>query len=107
MVKGPHDCRHSLLVVIVVVEVTALIGGLALNVASALGVTSASPVATVVMVACLLPFVVLAMALPPMAGQPEMAIGLGGPQEVIAQQHELIVARLKAIGKLLERQLSD
>lgn len=48
---------------------------------------------------------VLAMALPPMAGQPEMAIGLGGPQEVIAEQHELIVARLKAIGKLLERQI--
>ena len=45
---------------------------------------------------------VVAMSLPPIPGQPELAIGLGGPQDVISQQRELIVARLKEIGKILE-----
>lgn len=46
---------------------------------------------------------VVAMCLPTIPGQPELAIGLGGPQEVIHRQSALIVARLQEIGKILER----
>ncbi len=45
---------------------------------------------------------VVAMGLPQIPGQPELAIGLGGPQEVMRQQRERIVARLREIGEVLE-----
>jgi DNA-binding IclR family transcriptional regulator len=45
---------------------------------------------------------VVAMCLPSIPGQPELAIGLGGPEEVISQQSALIFSRLKEIGKILE-----
>jgi DNA-binding IclR family transcriptional regulator len=45
---------------------------------------------------------VIATALPPIPGQPELAIGLGGPQDVIAGQREIIIERLRKLGKALE-----
>ena len=45
---------------------------------------------------------VIAMALPSMPGQPELAIGLGGPLAVIDRQRELIVARLRDLGQQLD-----
>ncbi len=45
---------------------------------------------------------VIATALPAIPHQPELAIGLGGPQEVIASQREIIVERLRELGRALE-----
>jgi DNA-binding IclR family transcriptional regulator len=45
---------------------------------------------------------VLAIALPPISGQPELAIGLGGPEEAISRQRVRIVKRLRQVAKLLE-----
>lgn len=47
---------------------------------------------------------VIAMALPSMPGQPELAIGLGGPLAVIDTQRESIVLRLRELGQQLSSQ---
>jgi len=45
---------------------------------------------------------VIAMALPPVPGQMDLAIGLGGPEEAMARQRDEVVDRLRQIGVALQ-----
>ncbi|AZG11125.1 transcription regulator [Pigmentiphaga sp. H8] len=47
---------------------------------------------------------VIAMALPPVPGQMDLAIGLGGPEDAIARQRDEVVDRLRQIGVALQGQ---
>ncbi|MDX3906409.1 MAG: helix-turn-helix domain-containing protein [Pigmentiphaga sp.] len=49
---------------------------------------------------------VIATALPPVPGQMDLAIGLGGPQDEMAHQREEIVERLRQIGLTLQGRAS-
>lgn len=50
---------------------------------------------------------VIAMALPPIPGQMDLAIGLGGPEDEIAKQREHIIERLRDIALTLQGRAHD